>query len=174
MRILRSIVASETLLMRAGQRKLPKCRAVGAQLIGYQQLRRESLFLEQLAHQPQRCALVAAALNQHVEDLALVVDGATDTFACWRSAPSRRDAIGRSAAAGAAAACGRSKDQISAPSAAPSRRKCPAHARRVDPQRSGGQGSMNDGSAFLSPASVPGVAHPAVDVLVNNAGGVAE
>jgi hypothetical protein len=33
-------------------------------------------FLKQLAHQPQRCALVAAALNEHIEDLALVVDGA--------------------------------------------------------------------------------------------------
>ena len=62
--------------MRAGQPKLPKCRAVGTQLIGYQQLWREALFLEQLAHQPQRCALVAAALNQHVENLAVVVDGA--------------------------------------------------------------------------------------------------
>ena len=52
---------------------------------------------------------------------------------------SRRDAIGRSAAAGAAAACGRSKDQISAPSAAPYRRKCPALARPRDPQRPGAQ-----------------------------------
>jgi hypothetical protein len=38
-------------------------------------LRRESLFLEQLAHQPQRSALVASALNQRI-DLALVVNGA--------------------------------------------------------------------------------------------------
>jgi len=33
------------------------------------------LLLEQLAHQPQRRPAVASVLNQHVEDLALVVDG---------------------------------------------------------------------------------------------------
>src|ERR1700737_4376461 len=44
--------------------------AVGARLVGYQQLRREALFLEQLAHQPQRCAFVAPALNQHDPALA--------------------------------------------------------------------------------------------------------
>jgi hypothetical protein len=36
----------------------------------------EALLLEKLAHQPQRGPAVAAALQQHVEDLALVVDGA--------------------------------------------------------------------------------------------------
>ncbi len=41
---------------------------------GRQQFRREALFSEQLAHQPERCALVPPALNQHIEDLALVVD----------------------------------------------------------------------------------------------------
>ena len=46
MRILRPIVASKTLFMRAGQPQMPECRAVGAQLVGYQQFRRESLFLE--------------------------------------------------------------------------------------------------------------------------------
>jgi hypothetical protein len=76
MRILRPIIASETLLMRAGQPKMPKCRAVRTQLVGDQQFRREALLLEQLAHQPQRSALVASALNQHIQDLALVVDGA--------------------------------------------------------------------------------------------------
>jgi predicted metal-dependent hydrolase len=33
------------------------------------------LLLEQLAHQPQRRPAVASALDQHVEDFALVVDG---------------------------------------------------------------------------------------------------
>jgi hypothetical protein len=40
-----------------------------------QQFRREALLLEQLAHQPQRRPSVAPTLNQHVEDLALVIDG---------------------------------------------------------------------------------------------------
>src|SRR5271165_3716418 len=39
--------------------------AVGAQLVGDQQYRRETLLLEQLAHQPQRRPTVASALDQH-------------------------------------------------------------------------------------------------------------
>ena len=61
--------------MRAGQLQLPERRAVGAQLVGYQQFRRKPLLSEKLAHQPQRRPAVAAALDQHVEDLAFVVDG---------------------------------------------------------------------------------------------------
>jgi hypothetical protein len=34
----------------------------------------------QFAHQPQRCVFVAPALNKHVEDLALVVDGAPQIY----------------------------------------------------------------------------------------------
>jgi hypothetical protein len=56
--------------MRAGQSQLTECRAVGTQLVGYEQFLREPLFLEQLAHQPQRCVFVPPALNQHIEDLA--------------------------------------------------------------------------------------------------------
>src|ERR1700686_4498296 len=55
---------------------LPKSGSVGAQLVGRQGFRREALFPEQLAHQPECRALVAAALNQYVENLALVIDGA--------------------------------------------------------------------------------------------------
>src|SRR5258707_13280422 len=62
--------------MTAGQAQVPESSAVGAQLIGRQQFRRETLFLEELAHQPECRPLVAPALNQHVENLALVVDGA--------------------------------------------------------------------------------------------------
>src|SRR5207253_2537360 len=36
----------------------------------------QALFAQQLAHQPQRGLLVAAALHQYIEDLALVIDGA--------------------------------------------------------------------------------------------------
>jgi predicted glycosyltransferase len=34
------------------------------------------MLFEQLAHQPQRGALVAVALNKHIEDLAFVIHGA--------------------------------------------------------------------------------------------------
>jgi len=38
----------------------------------------QTLASEKLAHQPQRCPAVAAALDQHVEDFAFVVDGAPE------------------------------------------------------------------------------------------------
>src|SRR5258707_14928334 len=62
--------------MTAGQAQVPESSAVGAQLVGRQQFRREALFLEELAHQPECSPLVAPALNEHVENLALVIDGA--------------------------------------------------------------------------------------------------
>jgi hypothetical protein len=54
---------------------MPERRGVGAQLVSDQQSGCEPLLLEQLTPQPQRRASVASALNQHVEDLALVIDG---------------------------------------------------------------------------------------------------
>src|SRR3954449_2942427 len=62
--------------MRTGQAKMPKRGAVRAQLVGRQQFRREAVLPEQLAHQPECRVLVAAALHQHIENLALVIDGA--------------------------------------------------------------------------------------------------
>jgi hypothetical protein len=82
---------------------------------------------------------IVPMLNQHVEDFALLINRGRHRYIgllAIRTA-SRRDAIGRSAAAGAAAACGRSKDRISAPSAVPFRRKCPAHAWPRDSQHPG-------------------------------------
>src|SRR6202045_1720990 len=76
MGIFGAIVLPQSLLMRAGQLEVPEGRAVGAKLVGREQFRREALFLEQLAHQPDCRPLVAPALNQHVENLALVIDGA--------------------------------------------------------------------------------------------------
>jgi len=76
MRVLRAIVIPQRLLMRTGKPETSERRGVGAQLAGDQQFRRKTLLLEQLAHQPQRRPGVAPALNQHVKDLALVVDGA--------------------------------------------------------------------------------------------------
>jgi hypothetical protein len=78
MRILRPIVFPKPLLMPTGQSKTPERGGVGAQLVGDQQFRHEALLLQQLAHQPQRRPTVASALDQHVEDLALVIDGAPE------------------------------------------------------------------------------------------------
>src|SRR5580700_3276820 len=76
MGVLGAIVLPQSLFMTAGQVHVPKTRSVGAELVGRQQFRREALFLEKLAHQSERSRLVAPALNQHAENLALVVDGA--------------------------------------------------------------------------------------------------
>src|SRR3954471_18657629 len=67
--------------MRAGQAQVPESSSVGAELIGDEQFRREALFPEELAHQPECRLLVAAALNQHVENLALMIDGAPQVHA---------------------------------------------------------------------------------------------
>src|SRR5215467_6708836 len=75
MRVFGSIILPQPLLMRTGQSQTPECAGVGAQLVGDQQVGSEALLLEQLAHQSQRRPSVAPTLNQHVEDLAFVVDG---------------------------------------------------------------------------------------------------
>src|SRR5207302_10688229 len=63
MAILDAVVLSEALLMTAGQAKVPERRSVRAELVGSQQCRRETLFLEELAHQPECRPFVASALN---------------------------------------------------------------------------------------------------------------
>ena len=71
-----AIVLPQSLLMRAGQAQVPESNSVGAELIGDEQFWRETPFPEELAHQPECRPLVAPALNQHVENLALVIDAA--------------------------------------------------------------------------------------------------
>jgi hypothetical protein len=76
MGVFSEIVFSEAPIVGACEVQLPESRAVGAQLVGDEQLRCEALFLEQLAHQPECRMRISPTLNEHVEDLALVVDGA--------------------------------------------------------------------------------------------------
>jgi hypothetical protein len=71
-----AIALSEAPIVRAGEAQLSESRTVGAQLVGDQQLRCEALFLEQLAHQPKRRLGISPTLNEHLEDLALVVNRA--------------------------------------------------------------------------------------------------
>src|SRR5215831_6360887 len=98
MRVFGSIILSQPLLMRASQSQTPERRGVGAQLVGDHQFGGEALLLEQLAHQAQRRPGVASALDQHVDDLALMVDGPPGTSARRQSGlPSRRGASDRSA-----------------------------------------------------------------------------
>ena len=55
--------------------KVPDRGAVRSQVVGDQPLRNEGILLQELAHQFQRGVLVSLGLDQHVEDLALSVDG---------------------------------------------------------------------------------------------------
>jgi hypothetical protein len=76
MGVLRAIVLPQALLMTARQAQVPDSSSVGAELVGREQFRREALFLEELAHEAEGRMLVAPALNQHIENLALMIDGA--------------------------------------------------------------------------------------------------
>jgi hypothetical protein len=71
-----AIVFSKASIMTAGEAQLPESRAVRAQLVGDQQLRCEALFLEYFAHQPECRLRISPTLNEHLEDLAFMVDGA--------------------------------------------------------------------------------------------------
>src|SRR5580693_3590346 len=75
-RVLGAIVLSQALLMVTGKPEVPEGSAVGAQLIRDHLFRREPLLSHQLAHELDGRAPVSPALNQDVEDLAFVIDGA--------------------------------------------------------------------------------------------------
>ena len=75
MRVLRPIILPKPLFVRAGQPQAPESRGVGTQLVSHQQFRCEPLLSEKLAYEPKRRPAVAPALHQHVEELALVIDG---------------------------------------------------------------------------------------------------
>jgi hypothetical protein len=76
MRILGPIVLAQAPLVASRQSDFGLCRAVRAQLVGNQNIRREALFIEQRAHQFHGCNLVASSLHQQVENLAFVVNRA--------------------------------------------------------------------------------------------------
>ena len=73
-RALRPVVLALALDVLGAELEFSGCRTVGAQPVGHQFLRRHPLCLQQLAHQPQGRGLVASALDEHIEDLALAVD----------------------------------------------------------------------------------------------------
>jgi hypothetical protein len=76
MRVLGPIVLAQALFMASAQSHFRLCRPIRAQLVGHQHLRREALFLEQLADQCHRCSLFAPTLHKQIENLAFVVDRA--------------------------------------------------------------------------------------------------
>src|SRR5208337_1612208 len=75
MRILSSIVLPSPALMPTFNPKLSSRGAVRSQVVGDHPLRNKGILLQELAHQFQRGVLVSRGLDQHIEDLALGVDG---------------------------------------------------------------------------------------------------
>lgn len=61
-----------------GEAKIPRGGAVRCQLVRGEGIGVDALALQELAQQFQRRMLVAAALNQHVQHLSLVIDGAPE------------------------------------------------------------------------------------------------
>ena len=78
MRILSPIVPPQPLFVPSRQSHCGLCRAVRAKLIGDQNIRREALFLKELAHEFHGCSLVASPLHKEVENLAFVVNRAPE------------------------------------------------------------------------------------------------
>src|SRR5258708_4104629 len=75
MRVFRSIVLPPTTLMVLLDPKVASGGAIRPQVVGDQSMGDEAVFLQQLAHELQRSMLVPFRLDQHIEDLALGVDG---------------------------------------------------------------------------------------------------
>jgi hypothetical protein len=64
------------MLMAVRDPEILGCGPIGPQVICDELVRDKAIFLQKLAHQFQRGTLVSPSLDQHVEDLALGVDGA--------------------------------------------------------------------------------------------------
>src|SRR6202040_2361347 len=75
MRILRSIVGTQSLLVQSREANFAKRRSVRSQLVGDDNRRNESLVTKEFAEQPQCRDLVALGLNENFENLAFAVNG---------------------------------------------------------------------------------------------------
>src|SRR3954463_9281765 len=76
--ILRPVVEAFVLAMLDARHDLPLGGTVAAQLVGDQHTRRSPLLLQQLAQQALGCFLVAPALDEDVENEALLIDRAPE------------------------------------------------------------------------------------------------
>jgi hypothetical protein len=76
MRILGAVVLPPTALMAGAHPKIMRGGGIRAQIVSDQSIWDEPAFLQEFTHQFQRGILVSLALDQHVKDLALGVDGA--------------------------------------------------------------------------------------------------
>src|SRR5271166_3559424 len=76
MRILGSIVLPSPAIMQVVDAEIEGRCAVGPKIIRDQSIRNDGVFPQKFAHQFQRGVLVALGLDQHIQNLALGVDGA--------------------------------------------------------------------------------------------------
>jgi hypothetical protein len=134
MRILGPIVLAQALLVASRQSDFGLCRAVRAQPIANQHIRREALFLEQLAYQFHGGSFVAPSLYKQVENLTLVVNRTPqpELPAPRSPQPSHRDATSTLVAGVDGEVLGRPTVRTSRPIAAPFRMRRPDHAPRAD------------------------------------------
>src|SRR4051794_4168782 len=78
MRVLRAIIGAQAAFVATSHAEMPQTRGVGPELVGHDHRRCEAVSLQQLAHQLHRRSPVAPPLDQYIEDLAFVVDGAPE------------------------------------------------------------------------------------------------
>ena len=74
MRILRSIVGTQSLLVQSREANFAKRRSVRSQFVGDNYRWNEALTSKQFPQEPQRRGLVALGLDQDLENLAFAVD----------------------------------------------------------------------------------------------------
>ena len=76
MRVLRSIVGAQSLLVQTREANFAKRRSVGPEFVGDDYRRNEALTSKQFPEQPRRRGLVALGLDQDLENLAFTVNSA--------------------------------------------------------------------------------------------------
>ena len=136
MRILSPIVRAQAPLMASRQPDFGLCRAVRAQFVCHQHVRREALFLKQLPQQFHGCSLVESTLHKQVEDLAFIVNRAPQPKLPARNRHGHLvDAIATFAEGVDGEVLERTMARISRPTVAPFRRTRRARAQRADLRR---------------------------------------
>ena len=58
--------------------KITRGGVVRLQVVGDQILRQEAIFLQEFAHQFQRCGLIPLGLDQDIQNLSFTIDGAPE------------------------------------------------------------------------------------------------
>jgi hypothetical protein len=123
MRILGAIALAQALLMVSRQSDFGLHRTLRAKLIGHQNIKREALFLKQLAHEFHGRSLVAPPLDKKVETSPS--SSTARTAATQSSRPSLRGASARLAAGVDAEVLEQTTARTSKPITAPFRRRHP-------------------------------------------------